>query len=257
MVEPWNILAKWIKLRVGDVVSKHHWHTNEKSSLYRWAYLVETHKHADESIPLGKLGLMNEHFTEPPIPLLVGYIGQIASDPNNAGDPNDDRSNPIKSQEYNDSFGIGVAAAALHGFADLNLRIDEGNLTEPPIELLTDWIHGRVIAAAHPAGSNKWLPALDSWVDCVRDLPDEELKNERPTSLVLGYVVQVACNYKHPVISTGESGENGCRLMGELVAKLDDRSGDWHKCDNGAPNVLKASREFRGHLERISVKRLR
>ncbi len=216
MSDPWDIMNDWIRERIINVAKGHNWTTDTGCDLYKWVFAIYNHRHVHGT----------RHFEEPPIPVVIGYLGQIASLASNASDP----SNANGKQE---SELLGNAAISMyhHPSVDLHSLNSPGNEVPPdPAAELAKWICDRIEYAAEKAPTKEWPQQLEPWLVCVANASDS--KAEKPTSLAVGYIVQVACNHQDPIPSSGDDGATISRIIGETIAALDNRPlGGWHKCD--------------------------
>lgn len=234
MSEPWDIMQEWIKKRIRMVATEHTWHTNTDHPLYKWAWAVENHEHA-----------RMQHWTEPPIPIGLGYIAQIASSPANASDP-DDSVGEIESET------IGLAAATLHGDPQAWHTVpDYPPGSFDPIAILEDWITGRIKHAADPTKNDWWSKKLTDWTDCIQTAGGADFHLEPPTPLSLGYIVHAGCNYNNVADPDTAGGAASLNLMGVTIAVLDERIDPWMECDEVALDADALA--FERTLRRIRV----
>lgn len=188
--------------------------------MYRWAYSVHCHSHGAS---------WTDHHHEPPIPVVIGYVGQVAANSQGVEDPT---GQALFAQELASSNGVfklntlGVLAAAWHmrpqTWTDL-LPSLQGKKDFDPVETLCEWIRGRLLEAAtgcdrhEPEVPPSWSPDMQAWCDKTTDIPQ---------SLVLGYVLHAACHYGKVADVSNGAGAMHCRGNGWLFSVHDGRSFD-------------------------------
>lgn len=237
MADP-SVFADWIASRVKTVASTHTWATSLDSTLYKWAYAVENH------------ASHTEHFGEPPIPVVVGYLARIALETGAVPDPVDDHTNPLKPIHFAETSAIGGAAALLHGkWQGTHDLIPHGSKTPQPIDVLASWIKERIVYAADPQKGDQWLKELETWIDCIDPANGGLGAGADPIPLAVGYVVQAACNYTHVASKNDPLAAANCRLMGATMAVLAKWTGSWNSCDEPGANDEAVALE--STLERI------
>lgn len=237
--QPWLIMMEWIKQRTRHVASKHVWPSKITYDMYQWALAVENHPHRID------------HFSEPPIPPVIGYVAQIAFSPVEVSDP-------VELGQVRSEI-LGNAADLLHG--DPQKRNTSPDLKPrdfKPIELLQEWIFGRIEYAACEKDKKTprlWSQDLTDWTKCIKARGEKDFHLQPPTPLVLGYIVQAACNYKVVADPSKDGGAFSCAYMGVSMAILDGRNRPWNEdCLGSTANESALALERNLRMVRVPTK---
>lgn len=102
MPDPWVVLSTWIKERVEHVAQ-----TRWSPELTEWAICAWNHAHANGG--KRKEGPLTNHYNEPPIPVVIGFIAEAAANHKQGASPN----NVLDREKL--ALSGDVIAKALHG----------------------------------------------------------------------------------------------------------------------------------------------
>lgn len=224
MPDPSETMQSWIADRITDVVTQnsHTWPTTDSHSLKLWTLAVENH-HNHAILP-DEHTILTDHYSEPPIPLAIGYLALI-------GLQIEDRDDLVGvEQTRNEALGYG--AVTLHPGMQISLDPpDHTSAQYSPLQTFREWISGRIWYAAAKQG--KWSDELTSWSDCVKERGGDHPHRQPPTPMALGYIIHAACHFlevPHPgdVIGAGR-----CVSMGHMLAAADATPDPWMQdCPN-------------------------
>jgi hypothetical protein len=217
---PVNNLTEWLANRIKAVTEDHDWKYDHDSELYRWAWGVE------QAL---RPGVTHHHHAEPPTPIVIGYIGQIAFNIGNA--PANTPTDPVGVGAMQVG-ALGLVAAGTHGCPQTeppNIPADPESFD--PVVTLTSWICERLEHLADGTNPNcqvaaNWASDLENWAVELNDMRDP------PSTLALGYVLHCACNYC--CVASTDADPWVFESAGVIFALADGRPGPFSDLDSPA-----------------------